>query len=273
MAPRKPDSEGSWWDWTWSTMGGCRPISPGCDHCFAARDAATLQESLDVEIYRNVTKFADGDYTFNGILRELRPGHEAWDFPVRWRGAAHPLLGEGKPSLIWACGLTEIFLRWRSKAVIDRTLGTLASSDHIGLVLSKLPGPMVAYFAKQHPATQRHLRQKLWVGFSAEDQAHFDLRWPAMRPLAEQGWLVFCSVAPMIGPVRLPDDFLSLARWLIVSGEQGPFHVCRPMDSRWARALRDQCAEARVAFFLKQMGMKRPIPPDLRRRQFPAVVE
>ena len=60
----------------------------------------------------------------------------------------------------------------------------LASSDHIGLVLTKLGERMVEYLI----FTQRGLRQKLWVGFSAENQACFDLRWPVMRVLAEQGW-------------------------------------------------------------------------------------
>jgi hypothetical protein len=40
-----------------------------------------------------------------------------------------------------------------------------------------------------------------------------DLRWPPMRDLAQRGWTVFVSIAPMIGSVRLPDDFLELGSW------------------------------------------------------------
>ena len=89
--------------------------------------------------------------------------------------------------------------------------------------------------------------------------------------LCRAGWTIFVSIAPMIGPVRLPDDFLALGRWVIVSGEQGPHRYCRPMDLLWARALRDQCAAAGIPFFMKQMARKQPIPPDLRIRQFPVV--
>jgi protein gp37 len=173
------------------------------------------------------------------------------------------------PSLIFVGDMAEIFLPERSKAVIDRTLGTLASSDHIGLVLTKQPERMAAYLTSQPMITQRGWRQKLWVGFSAEDQARFDQRWPAMRVLT--GWTIFVSVAPMIGPVRLPDDFLALGRWVIVSGEQGPHRSCRPMSTGWARALRDQCASAGIAFFMKQLAMRRSILPDLLIRQFPAI--
>ena len=75
----------------------------------------------------------------------------------------------------------------------------------------------------------------------------------------------------MIGPVVLPDDFLALGRWVIVSGEQGPHRYCRPMDNNWARALRDQCVGAGIPLFVKQMSMKLSIPPDLRIWQFPVV--
>ena len=175
------------------------------------------------------------------------------------------------PSLIFVNDMSETFLPGRSKEVLDRTFGTLASSDHIGLVLTKLPKRMVAYLTEQPMISQQHWKRKFWLGFSAENQACFDLRWPMMRVLAEQGWTTFVSIAPMLDAVRLPDDFLKLGRWVIVAGEQGPDRICRLMDERWAEALRDQCAAAGIPFFMKQLGMKRLIPPDLLIRQFPAV--
>lgn len=55
--------------------------------------------------------------------------------------------------------------------------------------------------------------------------------------------------------------------WVIVGGESGP--SARPMHPAWARAIRDQCAAAGVAFFFKQMTKKGPIPDDLLVREFP----
>ena len=43
------------------------------------------------------------------------------------------------------------------------------------------------------------------------------------------------------------------------------------MDPDWARALRDQCAEAGVPFFMLQMTGREWIPVDLFVRQFPRV--
>jgi protein gp37 len=95
-----------------------------------------------------------------------------------------------------------------------------------------------------------------------------------MRALAAAGWFVFVSIAPMLGPVRLPRDFLAIGRraWTIVAGEQCiPHEACRDMDPDWARAVRDQCRAAGIPFFFKQMARKAPIPPDLLIREFPAV--
>jgi protein gp37 len=41
------------------------------------------------------------------------------------------------------------------------------------------------------------------------------------------------------------------------------------MDPAWARSIREECAGADVAFFMKQMTGKKPIPADLLVRQYP----
>jgi protein gp37 len=106
------------------------------------------------------------------------------------------------------------------------------------------------------------------LGFSAGDQRWWDRRWQIMRPLAEQGWTVFTSIAPMIGPVVLPPDFLALGRWVICGGEQPPGY--RVMDPNWARGLRDQCLPVGMPLFVKQMT-RGWLPPDLLFRDFPKV--
>jgi protein gp37 len=134
---------------------------------------------------------------------------------------------------------------------------------------------MAEYFATARLSSSAISRwqKHLWLGFSAERQTQFDRRWPPMRDLAARGWTVFVSIAPMLEPVTLPPDFLALGAsvWVIVSGEQGPHRLCRDMDPKWARAVRDQCAAAGIPFFCKQMARREPIPPHLYVRQFPAV--
>jgi protein gp37 len=210
---------------------------------------------------------------FNGKLTAAPVGHPLWTWPLRWPGAKYPKLGPGKPSLIFVGDMSDLFHEDRPKEIIDRVCATLALSDHIGLLLTKRTGRMAAYFAAESPATVRRWQPKLWLGFSAERQDWFDQRWEHMRTLAEAGWFIFVSVAPMIGPVTLPADFLALgpSTWVIVAGEQGPHAHCRDLDPNWARFVRDQCKAAGIPFFMKQMAKGGPIPPDLQTREFPLV--
>jgi protein gp37 len=178
-------------------------------------------------------------------------------------------LGEGKPSLIFVCDMCDLFHENRPIAIIDRVVSTVAWSRHIGQLLTKRPELMAKYFAQISPDYLQQWQQHLWLGFSAERQKEFGQRWPHMRALADNGWTVFVSVAPMLGPITPPQDFLALGKraWVICSGEQGK--GARIMKPDWARALRDQCLENGVPFFMRAMTGKAPIPRDLLIRQFP----
>jgi protein gp37 len=262
-----------WWDGTYNPFGGCAyvPQSPGCKNCFVPSWLASHTHRKDV--HQGVTERVNGRWVFNRKLTALPTTHELWDWPLHWSGADHPKLGHGKPSLIWIGDMSDMFIENRPKEIIGRALRTVVISDHIGLVLTKRTARMAEYFAAQSPRTVRLWQPKLWLGFSAENQECFDRRWADVRPLAEAGWFIFVSIAPMLEPVTLPDDFVALGNrtWCIVSGEQRvPGTRCRDMDPDWARAVRDQCKEAGIPFFMKQMAKGAPIPPDLQIREFPS---
>jgi len=208
---------------------------------------------------------------FNGKLTAAPNGHPSWVWPFRWPGAQHPKLGPGQPSLIFVGDMSDVFHERRPDETIGRVCATIALSDHIGLLLTKRTARMASYFAAQSPRTVDRWQSKLWLGFSAERQREFDTRWTNIRPLADAGWIIFVSIAPLIGPAQLPPDFLALRdrSWIIVAGEQGPHRLCRDMHPNWARAIRDQCVASGIPFFMKQMARKEPIPPDLLVRQFP----
>lgn len=257
-----------WWDGTWNPVGGCLPVSPGCRYCYAAKLAATQQTRHRIRLHEDATDWVRSRPTFNGKLSVLDPGHDGWRWPLTWRGARHPLLGKGRPSLIFVGDMSDLFHEDRPREQIDEVAATLAASHHIGMLLTKRTERMAGYFAAPENARPRW-RRRLWCGFSAERQREFDARWADIRPLARDGWTVFASLAPMLGPVRLPADFLSYGgrAWAICSGEQG--RGARYMEPDWARAVRDQCAAAGVPFFLLQMSKRKQIPHDLFVRQLP----
>lgn len=113
----------------------------------------------------------------------------------------------------------------------------------------------------------------VWLGFSAEDQERFDLRWPIMSEIPAA--VRFCSYEPAIGPLRLPidgDDYdtsLKKLNWLICGGESGPRF--RPMNPAWEERIRYDCRQTGIPYFFKQMAGKKPIPIDFPIvRQFPS---
>ena len=119
----------------------------------------------------------------------------------------------------------------------------------------------------------------IWLGVSVENQAAADERIPEL--LATPAAVRFLSCEPLLSPVDLwrwlvedarvthaeedaPDGAIVDGRlrvgsewtridrlhWVIAGCESGP--GARPCDAAWLRSLRDQCAAASVAFFLKQ---------------------
>jgi protein gp37 len=261
---------GRWWDETRNVVGGCVIADPSCHFCYAPPDAARIQTETDIELWKDTTVWRNGRWTWNGRLTVLRPDHPTWTFPLRWKGSPEPLLGDGKPSLLWVNSMADLFVPHPDDPhperveAIDRFLKMVALSPHIGLVLTKYPKVMVKYFS-QKPGWWR---KKFILIFSAGDQRWWERRWEIVRPLAEQGWIVGTSIAPMLGPVVLPPSFLELGKWVICGGEQAPGD--REMNPNWARSLRDQCLAAGMPFFVKQMT-RGWLPPDLLFRQFPQV--
>jgi protein gp37 len=121
----------------------------------------------------------------------------------------------------------------------------------------------------------------VWIGTTVEDQARADNRIPLLLQIPAK--VRFLSCEPLLEPVDI-ERSIGDARggwlrsdgihWVITGGESGG--KCRHFAADWARDLRDQCAAAGVAFFMKQMGGARKpfpeIPPDLMIRQFPALM-
>jgi protein gp37 len=155
--------------------------------------------------------------------------------------------------------MAELFLERRDIAIINEVMTTIVASEHIGLVVGKSVDLIARYFTGNE-----RWQSKLWLIFSAENQVRFDERWPLMRALAERGWFVGVSLAPLIGHVWLPDDSLSLLRWVIVNGEEGAHDLIRDTDPYWVRSLRDQCVPAGIPFFVRGMRHMDLIPPDSR---------
>jgi len=109
----------------------------------------------------------------------------------------------------------------------------------------------------------------VWLGVSVENQDRADERIPILFQIPAAVRWVSCE--PLLGPIDLCDadgnDVLTPANdsfwdgleelrpaylnWVVCGGETGPNR--RPANIEWIRSLRNQCTNASVPFFLKQM--------------------
>lgn len=115
--------------------------------------------------------------------------------------------------------------------------------------------------------------ENVWLGTTTENQEEVHRRIPHLIDVPAP--VHFLSAEPPLEKITIRDflyaspayPFKSPIDWVICGGESGA--GARWMDPDWARSLRDQCQEAGVPFFMKQMSRREPIPEDLRIRQFP----
>jgi protein gp37 len=137
--------------------------------------------------------------------------------------------------------------------------------NHKYLVLTKRASRMNQYFT-DFVKRNGSVPENLWIGVSAEDQKRADERLPLLleTPAAHR----FLSVEPLLEHVNLSlVTGISTIDWVITGGESG--RQARFMEADWARAIRDQCKQYAIPFYMKQMSRKAEIPVDLEIQQLP----
>lgn len=277
-----------WTDATWPIVAGCEKESPGCKNCWAIRDSWRLAHNPNPKVsvvYKGTVHKVGSQLAWTGMVRPL-PERLAW--PLHWR----------KPRKIFVCSQSDLFHPKVPFDFIDQAFAVMAMCPrHKFQVLTKHPDRMLEYFSDpsraaaiggaQFEMASANLRmvvegytglvhtrlplKNVWLGFSAENQKYFDLRWPQIKDLAYTGWLVWASLEPLIGPINLGQAFTlitrdkyareTLLKWVVAGGESGP--KARPSHPDWFRSLRDQCAAAGVLFggvpfLFKQWGAWAP---------------
>ncbi len=216
---------------SWNPWQGCHKISTGCRECYMFRDKKRFGQNP------------------NKVIRSSAKTFEA---PLKWKESKR----------IFVCSWSDFFIDeadgWRQEAL--EIMGKC--SHHTFLLLTKRPQNMLKAFKDVGTP------DNIWLGVSVENQKTADERIPILLDIPAK--VRFVSIEPMLGAVDVT-NFLgnqdaeqdtsahAIWRgeipgidWIIAGCESGP--GARPCNPDWARHLRDQCVEAGVPFFLKQLS-------------------
>lgn len=274
-----------WCDATWNPVGGCSRISEGCRHCYAEQIAGRFSgpgqafEGLARRVLKvvNADERDPGNRTEGRWTGEMRFYPKRLSIPLRWK----------RPRRVFVNSMSDLFHEKLTDEQIDQVVAVMAlARQHTYQTLTKRADRMRAYFAADNidqpsidgrmPLSWRLARaaEKIdpkrfaalggdsfhwhprrwpwtWWGTSIENQAAADERLPEL--VESDVDVLFLSCEPLLGSVDVTPalwDGDRGVRWVIAGCESG--RGARPCDPAWLQSLRDQCAAAGVAYFLKQ---------------------
>ena len=208
---------------------GCARVSPGCDNCYA--------ESM-------AKRYGWHDWQ-NSTPRHLT-SDSYWRQPLRWDRAAERA---GTRARVFCASLADVFDPHAPAGARELLWDLISATPNLDwLLLTKRPnlaaGMLPSDFCDQ-------TFPNVWLGASAEDQEHFERRWPILAAIPAA--VRFISYEPMLGPLRIqPWHGPGHLDWLIWGGESGP--GARSCEVEWARNVTADCEKYGVAVFGKQWG-------------------
>jgi len=282
-----PKTSIEWTDRSWPVVNGCRRVSPGCGGaagvggCYAERLAATRLRKTDK--YRGLAVLNSHGPHWTGVTR-------LWEkelaMPLRLRKPSRIFVAdmgdlfyeevsnETIAAIYWVMAATP----WHTYQVLTKRARRMrewyewvereGGARRLGLLLHHAQRMMPSGGVSKRAldilgATQPILEQSwplrhVWLGVSTEDQKRADERITEL--LRTSATVRFVSYEPAIGPIDFYPWLLeesirtteTILDWIICGGESGP--GSRPFHIAWARSVAEQCSDAGVAFFMKQLG-------------------
>ncbi len=221
-------SEIQWTDATWNIAVGCTKVDEDCKYCYMYRQSLNDTRYDPKQIRRTKS-------VFNLPLKYKETKSNCWD----------------GPPLIFTSSLTDVF-----HPAIDpfrhEMWEIIRKSPHLTFqILTKRPERIIDHL----PADWEGGWKNVWLGTSIGSQAGMQRLEDLLKVPAE---VRFLSLEPLHGPLFIhPDKLLGAIQWVIIGGESGNEngkYKYRPCSKTWIESLINQCRQANVAVFVKQMG-------------------
>jgi protein gp37 len=230
----------SWTDHTFNPWIGCAKVSAGCTNCYAERE-------------NRLFNWVEGGWGPSGHRRKTSTDN--WKKPKMWNKGAKKY---GVRRKVFCASLSDVF---EDRPELEQWRGELWSlivntPDLNWLLLTKRPENVLRMCPHQIMGEREEwIPPNVWIGATCENQEMYNQRLPVLLDIPAR--IKFISVEPMLGMIDLGEPNCRTyaqdrINWVICGGESGP--SARPMNIEWARNLRNQCQDAKVPFFFKQVG-------------------
>lgn len=234
----------SWCDHSFNPWWGCTNVGPGCDNCYAERDAKRYGYEWGQRVPRRFF------------------GDKHWNEPLKWNEKAKR---EGKKKKVFCASMAD----WADNEVEqdhrDRLFALIKKTDWL---IWQLLTKRIGNAEKMLPEDWGSGYENVWFGITVVNQEEADRDIPKLLKIpARVRWL---SIEPQIGAVDLmavmtgdgdgpSRELIWIGQgagidWVVIGGESGSKNIVRPFDFQWARDGIRQCREAGVACFVKQLG-------------------
>ena len=132
------DSAIQWTEATWNPLAGCKEISPGCTHCYAAVIAHRLAAMGQTKYIGTTRKLPNGKIVWTG---KMNLDADALMIPIKRK----------KPTTYFVNSMSDLFHEDVPDEFIDKVFGVMALAHwHTFQVLTKRADRMQAYFAEKY---------------------------------------------------------------------------------------------------------------------------
>jgi protein gp37 len=202
---------------------------------------------------------------FGGVTTGYAPTFEQVTlFSGRTSEAAHwsDLTGKNRPDKPWLDGMPRLIFVSDMSDSLSRSVTFEFLRDEVVRVASEWPGSRHQWLW----LTKRTRRMvtfstwltdqgiawpaNLWAGTSITNRRS-TIRIPSLLQVGDSETLRFLSMEPQVEPIDLR-LWLSGLAWVIQGGESG--RGSRPFDLTWVADVVNQCRDAGVPLFVKQLG-------------------
>ncbi len=233
------------WSLTFNIAVGCQQISPGCAYCYAKE--AT-------EIGKCKGKYPDAWHGQRYTLREAY-----WHEPLKWSTSWQQEQGIKGIHFnhITCCSWSDVF---ENHSVLD------AERKKLWCLIKQTPWLTWSLITKRHENIIPNLPwgpndvpwPNVWIGVSVENDYWANKRLPYLTKVNSVVRFAICE--PLLRPLPSLSKYLPYMDWVMVGGESSALHPekIRPMQPEWIDAIINDCESAKVPFYFKQWGSKRP---------------